>query len=232
MKVALLADIHGNESALRSVLDAARRENVERLFVAGDLIGYYFAPRKVLELLDEWDTAIVKGNHEDMLIASISDDSFLQQIDARYGSGIRQALTELTPQQIKYLCDLPHPLIVYVDELRVLLCHGAPWDVDQYIYPDASDSLFYRCVADNFDLVVLGHTHYPMIKKIGNTVLVNPGSVGQPRHCVPGACWAILDTADCSVSLRSEEYDYSELIMECNRRHPELPYLSEVLQRR
>ena len=82
-----------------------------------------------------------------------------------------------------------------------------------------------------FDLVVMGHTHYPLVKKQGGTLLVNPGSVGQPRNRRPGAAWAIFDTADRTVQLRSESYDSSDLVRECRLRHPELPYLSEVLLR-
>jgi len=78
---------------------------------------------------------------------------------------------------------------------------------------------------------VMGHTHYPMLKRIGSTAVINPGSVGQPRDRKPGACWALFDTKDHTIELRRENYDSSSLVRECQLRHPELPYLSEVLQR-
>ena len=232
MKIALLGDIHGNHLALQAVLQAADCSHAESLLVTGDLVGYYFYPRRVLQMLSEWDKVVVRGNHEDMLAAARFDSAYLQEIESRYGSGVRVALQELDSEELDELCALPHPVDLHIDGLNILLCHGSPWDVDQYIYPDTDAALIGRCASDEFDIVVMGHTHYPMVREVGRTVLVNPGSVGQPRNRQPGACWALLDTSDRSITLRCEEYDCSALVTECQQRHPDLPYLAEVLQRR
>ena len=92
--------------------------------------------------------------------------------------------------------------------------------------------LLERCAIQDFDLVVLGHTHYPMSHKIGRTLVVNPGSVGQPRNREPGAHWAIFDTVSRSLQRRMDAYDSAALVRECRRRHPELPYLADVLLRK
>lgn len=231
MRIGLLGDIHGNDRALHVVLEAATAANVDRLLVTGDLVGYYFAPLQVLDLLSEWDRDVVRGNHEVMLAAARSDAAYLAKVDARYGSGVRIALEQLNSKQLDELCALPHPLELELDGVRILLCHGAPWDLDQYIYPDAEHSLIARCASASHDLVVMGHTHYPMLREIGKTVLVNPGSVGQPRNRRPGACWGLYDTGDRTIELHCERYDSSNLVRECRLRHPELPYLSEVLLR-
>jgi putative phosphoesterase len=232
VKLGLLGDIHGNHLALQAVLAAASSSGVEKLLVTGDLIGYYYGPLQVLELLQPWDRAIVRGNHEDMLIAARTDSSFLPQVDARYGTGLRTAIEQLDAQQLDMLCNLPHPLEQVIDGCRVLLCHGSPWDNKQYAYPDAQPELLERCAVPEFDLVVLGHSHYPMEKKIGKTLVVNPGSVGQTRNRQPGAHWAIFDTTSRNLEFRQEQYDSSALVRESQQRHPELPYLAEVLIRK
>ncbi|WP_018506509.1 metallophosphoesterase family protein [Thiobacillus thioparus] len=232
MKLVLLGDIHGNDFALRAVLTAATSNGADKLLITGDLIGYYYAPKKALELLKPWDRHVVRGNHEDMLIAARSDSAFLDRVDARYGTGLRTAIEQLSEEQLDELCSLPHPLDLMIDGCRILLCHGSPWNNDQYVYPDAQPELLSRSAVQDFDLVVLGHTHYPMQRKIGNTLLVNPGSVGQPRNRQPGAHWALFDTATQSLELRCEQYDASGLVQECQQRHPELPYLAEVLTRK
>jgi len=231
VKIGLIGDIHGNDLALQAVLEAASAANVERLLVTGDLVGYYFAPRRVLDLLDGWDRDVVRGNHEEMLSAARCDPVYLAMVEARYGSGVRVAMDQLSSIQLDELCNLPHPLSINIDDVRILLCHGAPWDLDRYIYPDTDPGLTARCAQENYDLVVMGHTHYPMLKVIGETALVNPGSVGQPRDRKLGACWALFDTDDHMIELRRESYDSTDLVRECHSRHPELPYLSEVLQR-
>lgn len=231
MKVALLGDIHGNGAALAAVLDAARRENVQRLLVTGDLVGYYFSPAEVLYMLQSWDTVMVRGNHEDMLARARDEPAMLESIGRRYGSGAAIALQELSDAQLEALCTLPHPLPVEVGTRRVLLCHGAPWDNDVYVYPDADAQTLARCAAPGYDAVVMGHTHHPFVREAGGVKLVNPGSVGQPRNRHPGAHWALLDTQTLEVTLRQEAYDYVTLAAEARRRHPELPYLSDVLTR-
>lgn len=232
MKLALLGDIHGNDYALRSVLAAASSFGADELFITGDLVGYYFGPREVLELLQPWCRHVVRGNHEDMLNAARSDPGLLAQVDARYGTGLRAALEQLSEKQIDELCGLPHPLELEIDGCRILLCHGAPWDNDHYVYPDAQPELLERCAVREFDLVVLGHTHYPMQCRVGDTLVVNPGSVGQPRNRQPGAHWALFDTDTRNLEFHCEQYDSSGLVQECQKRHPELPYLAEVLIRK
>ena len=225
-----MGDIHGNQFALQVVLEAAAAAKVDRLLVTGDLVGYYFAPLQVLELLSCWTYDVVRGNHEEMLSKARSDEAYLATVEARYGSGARVALEQLSSTQLDSLCSLPHPLELDIDGSRVLLSHGSPWNLDQYIYPDADQEMLAGCLSQNYDLVVMGHTHYPMVKRIGNTAVINPGSVGQPRDRKPGACWALFDTKDHTIELRRENYDSSRLVRECQLRHPELPYLSEVLQ--
>lgn len=231
MIIGLLGDVHGNDLALEVVLRSAKLASVEKLLITGDLVGYYFAPHRVLELLKPWDVCIVRGNHEDMLKAVLDDRSLMPAIEHRYGSGLRVALETLSESQVDFLCSLPRIRELTLGSRRIFLCHGTPWDTDQYVYPDAQAELLSRCALPEFDFVVMGHTHYPMTRIVGKTTLVNPGSVGQPRHRHPGACWAMLDTETGDVEMRSENYDIQRVISEAQARHPGMPYLAEILCR-
>jgi putative phosphoesterase len=231
MKIGLLGDIHGNDIALEAVLTSACQLGVERLLITGDLVGYYFAPNRVMELLEPWNKAMVRGNHEEMLSSIMKDPSRLPKLETKYGSGLRMALEQLSPDQLSGLTGLPATLNVEIDSTRFLLCHGSPWDVDQYIYPDAPGDVLGRCASLEIDMVVMGHTHYPMVRKVGATLLVNPGSTGQPRNRQPGAHWGVYDTSTHEVSLRCETYDHLHLVEEARRRHPDIPYLAGVLER-
>lgn len=231
MRIGVLGDIHGNAPALGAVLQQARKEGVEQLVVTGDLVGYYFDAAQVLRLLDEWDAAIVRGNHEDMLAAGRADPAVLAAIRRSYGSGIDIALDELSSAQLDRLCALPHPAPLDLGSMRALLCHGAPWDNDQYVYPDAAPEVLERCAVSEYDVVIMGHTHYPLKRVVAGVLLLNPGSVGQPRNREPGAQWAIFDTDTGTATLRSEPYDASTVAARARALHPELPYLAEVLTR-
>jgi putative phosphoesterase len=213
------------------VLASAAAQGVDRLMVTGDLVGYYFAPLQVLKALEGWDWKSVIGNHEEMLKAARIDPQSLHQVETRYGTGLRIALEEIDASRLDGLCRMPRTLRQEIGGCRILLGHGAPWDTDQYVYPDASMDLLERCADPSCDLLVLGHTHYPMIRQLDHMTLVNPGSVGQPRNRVPGAHWAVIDTESRKVEMRCEAYDAGPVVVEARRRHPEIPYLAEVLVR-
>lgn len=232
MRIALLGDIHGSHIALRAVLDSAAKHGAERLLITGDLVGYYDRPKEVLEMIEPWKRDIVRGNHEEMLIQARTDPVFLAGVDSRFGTGLRCAIEQLSARQLDQLCTLPHPLELELGGRRIQLCHGSPWDIDQYIYQDGESKLLERCASPDFDVVVLGHTHHPLLKQVGGCVLVNPGSVGQPRNRQPGASWALLDTGSCEVRHFVEPYDIASIAGKARTTNPHLPYLWEVLERR
>lgn len=232
MRIAILADIHGNAAALNAVLLAATRERADILCIAGDLVGYYYDPADVLLLLQAWEKYVIRGNHEDMLQRVVTDPEFRQKCLDKYGKGLETALDMLSTSQLDYLNALPATLRMDWDGVKVLMAHGAPWDTNHYIYPDAPDEIWERLADSDADVLILGHTHYRMVKKIGNTCVINPGSVGQPRDGVAGAAWALFDTADAKVYQFSEKYDVTEIQNKAKAIDSALPYLHEIFDRR
>ncbi len=229
-RVAILADIHGNAPAMEAVLGAARAAAVERLLIAGDFVGYYYAAGRVLELLADWSWVAVRGNHEDMLGDWIADRN-RDDIHRRYGSGLQAACEDVSVDQLDMLCALPSVRTVEVAGRQIVLCHGTPDCTDTYVYPDADEDRWSAFFTGDAHLTIYGHTHYPVVQLRGPARTVNPGSVGQPRDRKPGACWALWDTQTDTVELRRETYDPTTLIVECQKRDPDLPYLADVLTR-
>ena len=231
MKLGLLSDIHGNYLALEAVLNSAEEKGVDVLLLAGDLIGYYFWPKEIMGLLSSWDTIAVRGNHEEMLNKAFENPLMLTEIEREYGCGLRVALNSLTAKQLDWLTSLPHPREMAIDGQKILLCHGSPWSLDDYIYPDLKTTTKDRFLEMDFDWIILGHTHYPMMVECGKTKVVNPGSVGQPRNREPGAHWATLDTKSLQFKKYIEEYDIDLVAEQTRAREPDIPYLREVLVR-
>ena len=91
--------------------------------------------------------------------------------------------------------------------------------------------MFERFESTKCDWVVLGHTHYPMVKKFGNKTIINPGSVGQTRNRRPGAYWVLFDTKSGSFTCLCEPYDVDHVVAQSKKRHPDIPYLADVLLR-
>ena len=231
MRVGILADIHANLPALQAVLVEARNLSVERLLVLGDLVGYYYWPAECIDMLDAWPTDMVIGNHEEMLAVAETNEAEAQRILTTYGSGLSSALADLDADALARLSNLPRSLEVQIESRRVLLCHGAPWSTDTYVYPDADHSVRQEMARGSHDLVLFGHTHYPVDWALGSTRIINPGSVGQQRNRRPGAHWLCWDVATDSYDLRVEAYDVATVQAASDRRDPNLPYLSQVLTR-
>jgi putative phosphoesterase len=234
MRVAVLGDIHGNALALEAVLAAIKRERVHTLLVTGDYVGYYRHAVEVLDLLGQWpyDRIFrVRGNHEDLLLKAAQDANFLAECNRRYGGALEAALAGLSDEGLQHLAELPARLDLQFADKRVILSHGSPWDTDQYIYPDAPAAVWQRLSDEGADFVFLGHTHYKMEMRLGRTVVVNPGSVGQPRDGHAGAAWALVDLNAGNVELFSEDYDWQSVGDEAARLDPHNPYLHEIFAR-
>ena len=229
---AILSDIHGNIAALASVLAEIDSLNIENLLVLGDNVGYYYYSSAVFERLDQYNWTGIQGNHEAMMIESAqgSDDD-RKRLIKKYGSTYSlEHSTALNKSYSKYLI-LPETRTIHLEDKSVLLCHGTPWDRDEYIYPDSKAEVFER-ISTYGDVVFLGHSHYQFHKKVNNCNIINPGSVGQPRNKNSGgACYGIFDPTNMSFTLKVCSYSYESLSSECKSRDPEFPYLWRVLGR-
>jgi predicted phosphodiesterase len=232
MKIGILSDIHGNSEALREVLKAAESEGVEELIILGDFTGYYYHTDEVFDLLSEWRSISIKGNHDEMLEGIFNGSIRANDIRLKYGSGHEFALQNLSAAQLNFLFELPEKLSYTIDGVRLSLNHGSPWDKGFYIYPDAGPEIMERCDDPEYDFVLIGHSHYPFIHKNRHSTLINPGSVGQSRLEGGYANWALIDTENKSAALKATKYNISELISEIALNDPDIPYLREILLRR
>ena len=231
MKIGVLSDIHGNHFALTRVLEEAAIEKVEKLLVLGDIVGYYYHPDKVLELLGRWDYVFIKGNHEDLLQQVLTGQRDLAVLDAKYGSGHRAAIDKLSEEQIQKLVMADEKKNLEVDGLKMLLCHGSPWDKELYIYPDTDKSVLDKANETGADIVLIGHSHYQFLHRGENTILLNAGSVGQSRTTGGMANWAIINTANRVIQLMSTLYDTTSLLTEATATDPTNAYLQSILTR-
>jgi putative phosphoesterase len=232
MKIAVISDIHGNHYALMEVLKSARKENVQHLLVLGDVVGYYYHPEKILKLLSDWSFDIIKGNHEKILENLILDPSINESIRLKYGSGHQDALKKLTNHQLKFLTELPETKSVKFNETSFLMSHGSPWSNDFYIYPDCNKATKIKCDSKEHDFVLIGHSHYAFAFKNKNSVLINPGSIGQSRQAGGTASWCIINSVNGCFQFQSTYYSVNNLLLEVSERDSEIKYLSEILKRK
>ncbi|WP_343588623.1 metallophosphoesterase family protein [Flavobacterium sp.] len=231
MEIGIISDIHGNHYALREVLNDFRKKGIEKILVLGDIVGYYYHPEIILELLSSWDYEIIKGNHEELLEELYNNKIESSVLITKYGRGHEVALKKLNEETLQWLFFLPEHKTVEVEGVRFQLNHGSPNRIDEYIYPDAPNEKLEECNSILHDFVLIGHSHYSFSYQCKNSVLINCGSVGQSRQKGGVAYWASVNTDDKTYSLNTTSYDVSDLLLEVKKNDPEAEYMYNILQR-
>ncbi|MEF8801130.1 MAG: metallophosphoesterase family protein [Halolamina sp.] len=200
MRVGLISDIHANLPALRAVL--AEMPPVDTLVCAGDIVGYNPWPAECLERVREAADIVVMGNHDRTV-----------RRPARYRAnrmaeaGLELAKEELSVAQLDWLDTLPRS--VEFDE-EFLVVHDHPKHQDTYVKPAQFSTI--PQFLDDHRGVVLGHTHIQHAETVEGSLIVNPGSVGQPRDGDPDAAYAVLDSDEPGVELHRTSYDIDAVI--------------------
>lgn len=179
MRVGLISDVHANAPALRAVLDAM--PDVDRIIHAGDVVGYNPYPNETINLFREYGIVSILGNHD---LGVLGDSEFdFSPFHRRILEWTRERLTE---ENLDYLSGLSTEESMLDERLHV--AHGSPGNPNEYVYPDdISETLL-----SGENVLVLGHTHYPAIGRFDEGLVLNPGSVGQPRDGDLRAAFAVL----------------------------------------
>ncbi len=199
MRLGVISDVHANRVALHTVLDDM--PPVDGLVCAGDVVGYNPWPAECVAAIRERDVPTVMGNH-DRAVSSGSAFRF----NSMAGAGVQYAREALDDDTIDWLSALPE--VRHVADGRVKVVHGHPEDVDHYTYPDE----FGPDLLDGEDVLVLGHTHVQAHEAYDEGIVMNPGSVGQPRDGDPRAAYAILDLDEMTVDEHRVEYDIDAVV--------------------
>lgn len=185
MRIGIVSDIHDNVEALDQAL--ARMGDVEELICAGDACYQFRFSNGVAQRLRERGARYVLGNHEDILLSP---------------AGIRAQQSERVDQDLLgWTRDQPYAIRTTVNGKRLLVFHATPWEpYKEYLYPNSPD--LKRLATEDADIIIYGHTHYQLATRVGSTLVINPGSTGEPRD--PGnefqVSYAVLDTETEAVS--------------------------------
>ncbi len=204
MRYLVISDIHANLEAFQTVLDDAQGK-WDMIWCLGDVIGYGPEPNQCLALLRQHEHLCLSGNHDWAVLGRLDLKSFND--DAR--KAILWTRERLTEENRAYLEDLPSKTV----EGQFTLAHASPRQpVWEYILDSNTAAANFEYFETPYCLV--GHTHAPVVYELieiddvvphlpvygqplplnSARLIINPGSVGQPRDFDPRAAYAILDT--------------------------------------
>jgi len=190
MKIAIISDLHGNYEALRSL-----PTGYDELWILGDLVNYGPEPAAVVDFARTNSNVIVRGNHDNSIGFDV-DPRCTVRYQKMADLTRRYTASALDKEQKQFLRLLPLKLELKREDTRFYLCHAKPSDPLYGYCPEESDEWVEELEQVNADVLLVGHTHTPFIRKIGKKIVVNPGSLGQPKTGKPDACYAIWENGD------------------------------------
>lgn len=198
MKIVIISDLHGNYEALRSL-----PYDYDELWVLGDLVNYGPEPGAVVDFVKTKSTVVVRGNHDHSIGFDVDPRCTVRyqkmaEITREYTTSV------LNVEQKEFLRELPLNLELKRQNTSFYLCHAKPSDPLYGYCPEESEEWVEELKQVKADALLVGHTHTPFIRRIGNCVVVNPGSLGQPKTGKPDACYAVWQ--DGSFQLKSFPY--------------------------
>jgi diadenosine tetraphosphatase ApaH/serine/threonine PP2A family protein phosphatase len=221
MRIGILGDVHGNMEALTAVVAALRTDGVDEWVQVGDIVGYGPEPSACIDLIRDLPCKVCLGNH---------DAAVLGLLDTAYFNNFARTAIYWTRQQLR-ASDLEYlrALQLVVREPDYTVVHGTLHMPEQFGYVLSSVEALDSLRLQETCLCFVGHSHVPAIylQRVAGPqdldvvyqseaevsyqpyqrVLINVGSVGQPRDEDPRAAYVVVDTATQIASIRRVSYD-------------------------
>lgn len=199
MRIAIFSDIHGNIHALDAVLADIDRQHPDRTYCLGDLVGYGAFPNEVVGRIRERQIPTIVGNYDDG-VGYDRDEcgcAYKEETDRRFGQqSLEWTRAQTTAENKAFLRQLVPQIRFDADGQRVLLVHGSPRKINEYLFEDRPTSSFERlALASEAEVIMFGHTHVPYMKTAAGVMFVNVGSVGKPKDGDPRAAYVVLNLA-------------------------------------
>lgn len=164
MRVAIVSDVHCNIEGLRQALELMAP--FDELICAGDSVFQFRWSNEVVALLRESGARVILGNHEETVFS-------------REGERVRSS-PKVQEDLLQWLAERPYRIEAEVGGKKLLIVHSSPWEpYRDYHYPH--EPIWTRAADLECDTLIVGHTHFQMAQRFGSTLVINPGSAGDPR---------------------------------------------------
>ncbi|MEZ4737258.1 MAG: YfcE family phosphodiesterase [Caldilineaceae bacterium] len=218
MKIAILADAHGNQYGFHAALEDAKKKQADLIVSAGDMLASFPGGPEILDTLVSEQIPIVLGNADELLLKWWRSETSSHLRSSPQFRPLQTSTARLTDSQFIEIEQWPLIQLFEIEGKRVLLCHGTPDSNTRSIEEPDWSPLFSKLNVNDIDVIVAGHHHHQWSATREGVLLVLAGSCGMPCGGNPNAQYTILDvTADgIDVQHQTVEYDRKGFIDEIN----------------
>lgn len=223
-RIGLLGGLYSNYLALEAALADLRRVGVEQIFCLGDLGAFGPHPDRVFPLLSDAGVVCLRGNYDDSIGRELSDcqcgytdprDNHFARLSYEY------TLANTSRAHREFLRDLPEQIRLDLDGRSVLLCHGSPRRVNEFLWRSTTSTPFldYLLTSCEADVVLATHTGIKWTRGLsGGRLFANVGVLGRPENDGRRNVWcAVLSCSpagEARIAFRPIEYDVARLARE------------------
>jgi putative phosphoesterase len=220
MRIAVISDIHGNDIAFEAALADIRRDQPDQIVCLGDAIQGGSQPAEVVRRLRELACPVVMGNADDFLLTGVSKNPG-ESMSASQLAVREWQIARLSEADRRFIAGFQPGIEIALDANNHLLCfHGGPHSFNDIIFPHTPEDEFRHAFRDVHALAYCGgHTHLQTLRRLGDSIFFNPGSIGLvmdnrpnrigPQHADPWAEYAVLgyEPGRLAVEFRRVPYD-------------------------
>ncbi len=223
-RVAIFGGVYSNHLALAALLEDAPCRGAARIFCLGDLGAFGPHPDEVFPLFREAQIPVVQGNYDNSVGNNLADcqcgytdakDNYFARLSYDY------TFANTAPENKTWMRDLPGEIRLNLNGVRVLLCHGSPRRMNEFLWETTTSLAFLERLCQDFeaDIIVGTHTGLHWHRALPNGKhFINCGAIGRPandgRTCVWYALLSIDEKASVTVEFIPLEYDHARLASE------------------
>src|SRR5690242_9797332 len=228
-RLALFGGIYNNYLALEAAIDNARRRGADGLYCLGDMGAFGPHPDRVYPLLRENGVECIQGNYDNSLAGGLADcqcgytdprDNYFARLSYDY------TFRNTSAAHKAWLGTLPMSRRLDVSGTRLLLCHGSPRKINEFLWESTSPDAFSRYLLDSagVDVLCVTHTGIKWHRDLGDgRQVVNVGALGRPENDGTPRVWYALLTIDGTVNVEFIPIDYDHEALAADMRAERLP---------